>query len=168
MIEIVLPGEPRGKGRPRSRVAWTKKDVPFVAVYTDTETRRYETALAWAARAAMQGKPPIVGPVVLYVEARFPVPPSWTQKRRDAALAGVIRPTGAPDWDNAGKMTDAFKGIVWRDDSQVVDARVVKLYAEEPLLRIEVREAEPWTTDSGTATVEPLPLAPCVPANLSP
>lgn len=147
MITIILPGEPRGKGRPRSRVAWTKQDKPFVAVYTDGDTRKYETALAWAAKAAMRGKPPIEGPVTLYVEAHFSVPASWSNKKRDAALAGTVRPTGSPDWDNLGKMTDAFKSIVWRDDSLVVDARVVKLYAETPMLRVEVKEAVPWTVE---------------------
>jgi Holliday junction resolvase RusA-like endonuclease len=147
MITIILPGEPRGKGRPRSRVAWTKQDKPFVAVYTDSNTRAYETALAWEAKAVMRGKSPLEGPLILYVEAHFSVPASWPQKRRDAALAGIIRPTSGVDWDNAGKVTDAFKGIVWRNDSQVVDGRVVKLYAETPMLRVEVKEAVPWTVE---------------------
>ncbi len=154
MIVIELSGEPRGKGRPRSRVAWTKQDKPFVAVYTDAETRKYETALAWSAKAAMRGKPPLEGPIILYVEARFGVPPSWPIKRRDSALAGVVRPTGAPDADNCLKIVDAFQGIVWRNDSQVVDARVVKLYAEQPLLRIEVKEAEPWTVADPQTQIE--------------
>lgn len=94
----------------------------------------------------MRGKPPLDCPIAIYVEARFGVPKSWPMSKRDAALAGVVRP-GAPDWDNIGKVTDAFRGIVWRDDSLVVDARVVKLYAEQPLLRIEVKEAEAWTVD---------------------
>jgi hypothetical protein len=51
-ITIEFEGEPKGKERPRSRVAWTKDGCPFVAV-----TRQYETALAWAAKAAMRGRP---------------------------------------------------------------------------------------------------------------
>jgi Holliday junction resolvase RusA-like endonuclease len=145
MITVELEGEPKGKGRPRSRVAWTKDGRPFVAVYTPSDTRQYELALSWAAKTAMRGHPPFEGPLEIYVEAHFGVPPSWSRKKRDAALADVIRPTGAPDWDNCGKVTDAFNGIVWRDDSQVVDARVIKRYAEQPLLRVKVKEAEPWT-----------------------
>jgi Holliday junction resolvase RusA-like endonuclease len=154
MITVILPGEPRGKGRPRSRVAWTRDDKAFVAVYTDADTRHYETALAWEARRAMRGKPPLDCPITLYVEAHFSVPKSWSTKKRDAALAGTIRPTGSPDWDNCGKVTDAFKSIVWRDDSLVVDARVVKLYAEEPMLRVEVKEAIPWTVELPEDEVE--------------
>ena len=44
------------------------------------------------------------------------------------ALAGEILPTTKPDWDNHGKLTDALKGIVWKDDSQVVLQNVEKVY----------------------------------------
>lgn len=148
MIKIELPGEPRGKGRPRSRVAWTKDDKPFVSVYTDAETRKYETALAWQAKAAMRGRPPLEGPLAVYVQAFFTIPKSWPMKKRDAALSGVVRPTGAPDWDNISKMLDALNDIVWRDDSQVVDARITKLYSERAVLSVEVRELEIWTAET--------------------
>ncbi len=36
------------------------------------------------------------------------------------------------DWDNLGKLvSDALNGVCWFDDSQVVDARVVKLIDRE-------------------------------------
>ncbi len=135
---IVLYGEPMGKGRPRSRVAWTKQDRPFVAVYTPTETRKYETALAMAGKVAMGNRPPLEGPLTIEIDAIFAVPQSWSQKRRDAALAGVVRPTGRPDLDNVYKMVDALNGVVWRDDSQVVQATVRKVYGERPMLFVEV------------------------------
>lgn len=145
MITVELPGEPKGKGRPRSRVAWTRDDKPFVAVYTPAETRKYEMALAWAAKAAMRGKPPLEGPLKISVEAYFGVPVSWSQKKRDSALTGVIRPTGSPDIDNILKVIDGLNGIAWRDDSQIIEAHVSKLYAEQPRLKVEITEAEPWT-----------------------
>ena len=82
------------------------------------------------------------------------VPPSWTRKRRDDALAGVIRPTGKPDYDNIGKVVDALNGIVWVDDSQIVDARIRKLYDERARLVIEVEEcAMPLMAVSAEAAV---------------
>lgn len=148
MIRIELPGEPRGKGRPRSRVAWTKSDKPFVAVYTDAETRKYETALAWAAKAAMRGHSPLMGPLAVTVRAFFTVPKSWTIKKRDAALTDVVRPTGAPDCDNIAKMIDALNGIVWRDDSQIVEIEITKRYGERAVLFVEVDELEVWTMET--------------------
>lgn len=162
MIRIELPGEPRGKGRPRSRVAWTKADSPFVAVYTDKETQAYEKALATVGRAAMRGRAPLTGPLLVTIIADFPVPASWSRKRRDAALAGVIRPTGKPDYDNVAKIaTDALGrparrkkdivppvGIVFNDDAQIVDSRIVKRYSERPCLTITVEELSVWTEET--------------------
>jgi Holliday junction resolvase RusA-like endonuclease len=33
--------------------------------------------------------------------------------------------------------------VVWRDDAQIVDGRVIKRYSTKPSLRIEVREFIP-------------------------
>ena len=111
----------------------------------DAAVAAYEKALALVAKVAMAGagKPaPITGPLRLTVTAFMPVPASWSRKKRDAALAGAIRPTVKPDWDNIGKMTDALKGIIWNDDTQVVDGRVVKTYDEHPRLRVEIEVLE--------------------------
>jgi len=59
-------------------------------------------------------------------------------------LEGRVLPTSKPDGDNNLKLVqDALNEIVWRDDAQVVDARVIKRYAAEPALRIQVREFGP-------------------------
>src|SRR5215831_17493533 len=99
-IVVTLPGEPRGKSPPRSRVAWTKSDQPFVAVYTDKATRDYKVSLAWAAKAAMKGHRVLEGPIIVNIVAAMSVPKSWSMKERDAALTGVVRPIGRPDLDN--------------------------------------------------------------------
>jgi Holliday junction resolvase RusA-like endonuclease len=60
-----------------------------------------------------------------------PVAPSWSRKKRQAALAGALHPTGKPDLDNCVKLLmDALNGILWRDDAQVTDIAVIKRYAE--------------------------------------
>lgn len=44
-----------------------------------------------------------------------------------------------PDWDNYGKLIgDALQGILWVEDSRIVDGRVLKLYADEEGPRIEI------------------------------
>ena len=87
----------------------------------------------------MRGKQPLQGPLAVNVTALMPVPASWSNKKRDAALAGTIRPTGRPDCDNIFKVVDALNKIVWLDDAQIVEARAVKFYSESPALRIEVQ-----------------------------
>jgi Holliday junction resolvase RusA-like endonuclease len=90
----------------------------------------------------MRGRTPVTGPLALTVVAMLAIPKSWSKKKQAAALAGQERPTARPDWDNFGKVTDALNGIVWVDDAQVVEAMVIKRYAERPCLRIEVEEIE--------------------------
>lgn len=43
------------------------------------------------------------------------------------------------DWDNLGKLvSDALNGIIWVDDRQVIDARVMKLPCPKGQERTEV------------------------------
>jgi len=66
------------------------------------------------------------------VTASIAIPPSWSRKKTVAAIS-------RPDADNYGKAAlDALNEVVWGDDSQVVDLRVIKSYAERPQLLIEV------------------------------
>lgn len=154
LIVVLLPGEPRGWGRPHVRVIQPKTGPPFASFYTDAKTRAFETSLKWQAKAAMRSVPPIEGPVAVKIIAAMAVPASWSNKKRDAALAGTIRPTGKPDWDNFAKMLDSFNKIVWLDDAQVVDGSVTKIYSETPSLRVEVGPAEAGT---GSLAFDPGP-----------
>lgn len=138
LVSIALPGVPRGKGRPRFRIAYTKARKAFAHVYTDAETVKYEKALAWQAKAAMKGKPPYEGPLAVRVFAMMPVMPSWPARKRELAYEGRIHPMGRPDLDNCAKSgLDALNGIVWHDDTQVVRLLVVKEFGAEPGLIVE-------------------------------
>lgn len=140
-LVVTLPGHPRGKGRPRStfipKSAKTGKGG-FISTYTDSETRSYEAMLKYAGEQAMAGRPLFGGALRVRVTALFSVPESWSQKKKREALSGVIRPTGKPDWDNLAKVLDAFNQVVWTDDAQIVDGRVVKAYADKAALEVEI------------------------------
>jgi Holliday junction resolvase RusA-like endonuclease len=143
-VRIWMEGAPRGKGRPRSRIVHTRSGSQFISVYTDAETRAYETALSYAGKAAMSKARlprPFHCPLRVRVTAVFDVPESWTLKKRDEALQGIIRPTGKPDCDNIGKSVDSFNEIVWIDDAQIVDMMIRKFYGAKPGLLVEVW---PW------------------------
>lgn len=130
-IVIELPGEPCGKERPRLGKHGN--------VYTPSKTAAYERSLGWAAKIAMKGQKPLLGPLMVTVTAFMGIPPSWPHSARMTALGGLIRPTRKPDWDNVGKIAaDALNGIAYVDDSQIVTATVSKVYAATPALRIEI------------------------------
>lgn len=131
MIVVELAGAPQGKGRPRFARATGR-------AYTPAATRSYEGALRLAAQEVMAGRAPLDGPIKVQVDARMPIPASWSKKKRAAALDGLVLPTGKPDADNLLKACDAFNEILFRDDRQIVDVTVRKRYSDRPALRVEV------------------------------
>lgn len=136
-VTIHLPGPPRGKGRPRFRMM--KLGAQMIGkTYTDEKTRSYETLLREAAQAVMGDRPLLDGPLRMTMDARFAVPASWSKKKQARALAGEIRPTGKPDFDNLAKVLDALNGVVWRDDSLIVSGSIDKSYSDRPGLTITV------------------------------
>lgn len=132
-ITIALMGTPKGKGRPRFRRATG-------TTYTPETTRKYEAALRAEAEKVMAGAKPLTGPLDVTVLAQFAPPASWPKKRREAALRREILPTVKPDGDNLQKMLDAFNGVVWVDDAQVVTSTIRKRYGSQSLLLVQVSE----------------------------
>lgn len=87
-------------------------------------------------------KTPLKGPLELYFCATFPVPRSWTKKRREAALRGKIWHTSRPDTDNLCKqLKDAMTRLgFWQDDRQVAVCCAEKCYGERGEWRVSVSE----------------------------
>lgn len=130
-LSFTVPGAPRAKERPRFSRATGR-------AYTPAQTVRYENLVKHSAAVAMGQRGLIEGPITLSMVAYLTVPASWARKRRAAALCGLEMPTGRPDWENYAKVVDALNGVVWIDDSQVVDGRLRKLYANTPRMEIVV------------------------------
>lgn len=97
----------------------------------------WRTVVAWHAAQAWTTAP-LDGPVAVIYEFVMPRP-SGTPKR--STPPAVKR----PDIEKLARaVSDALSGIVWRDDSQVVDMRLIKRLAEldeQPGMRVQVREA---------------------------
>jgi Holliday junction resolvase RusA-like endonuclease len=134
-VTITVPGHPRGKGRPRTAIVAGRAQI-----YTDAKTRSEEGAVRTFAQAAMAGRPPYDGPVVLRVCAYRTIPAGFSRKKREAAERGLIAPATRPDFDNCAKLAaDAINGIVLRDDAQIVTAVIHKRFSEHPRLVIDLR-----------------------------
>lgn len=135
-IEITLLGPPLAKGRPRFVKATGR-------TYTPERTLNYESRLAHAAADVMAERPLLEGPLSVEVLIRMPIPESKPRKWKEAALAGSVYPTKKPDVDNFAKMLDALNLIVWSDDSQIVELRVVKTYSDKPAFVARITKIEP-------------------------
>jgi Holliday junction resolvase RusA-like endonuclease len=133
-VQFTLAGKPMAKGR----VRFTQKGH----AYTPEKTVAYEGQLAFAAQTAMNGRLPADGPVVVTLIVSMPIPASWAKKKRDQAERGFIHPVTKPDLDNFAKMLDALNHIVWNDDSQIIDLRVIKTYSLTPQMTVAVDLAD--------------------------
>ena len=142
-IDFVIHGEPKGKGRHRSRIAGMKGGRQFVAHYTPKDTVEYENLVRMAAHEAMHGDVPTSFPCHVTILAYCSVPSSWSNKKRSKALAGEVFPTGKPDLDNVEKsVLDGMNKIVFRDDSVVCSVTKAKHYSYAPRVEVTVRELD--------------------------
>ena len=139
-IEFFVPGAPVGKGRPRAARRGTG-----VVMFTPEKTAGYEALVAAAASNAMRAEAGslFTGPLEAVLEMRIPIPVSWSKAHKAAALAGAELPTSKPDIDNVVKaILDACNGVVFRDDAQVVMLVATKAFADEPGVRVVIREVQ--------------------------
>ena len=135
-VSFIVPGTPVGKGRPRFA-----RQGAFVRTFTPEKTASYENLVKVKAEEAMHGRQIFDGAVSVEISLYLTPPSSWSQKRQREALACEIYPTTKPDWDNCGKcICDAINEIVFRDDKQVVDARVIKRYGKNASAVVTVAE----------------------------
>lgn len=139
-IHLVIPGEPVAQARPRF-----SSQGGHVRAYDPAKSRDYKQYIRLAASQQMGAVPPLEGPLAMGLEVYRPIPKSFSKRRREAAERGEIRPTTKPDLDNYVKAAkDALKGIVWQDDSQIVDyvEPFGKFYSDKPRIEITVTQLE--------------------------
>ena len=110
--------------------------------YTPTKTRQYEKAVALQVKRQLQGREPIQGPVAVELEFWLPIPRSWSKRKQGQARDHEILPTTKPDLDNLTKaVVDACNGLVWMDDSQIVQETARKTYGDPPRIVLRTRQA---------------------------
>lgn len=131
LVDIELPGEPAGKGRPRSTRTGRH--------YTPEKTRSYESMVKAAAFEAMAGRPPSQEPISIVIEAFFSIPKTMKKLDRAKAEMEKLPVTKKPDGDNIAKIIlDPMNKIVFDDDSQAWNIHVLKLYSPRPRVRVRV------------------------------
>ena len=131
MFTFIIPGKPMGKQRPKfARMG------NYVKTYTPKETVNYEQWVRFCFKEA-GGKFMDYPYIEVDVDAYFPIPKSFSKKKRQEALDDNIKPTTKPDLDNILKVvTDALCGVAFSDDRIITQVSMYKQYAEEP--RVEV------------------------------
>lgn len=134
MIRFVVPGVPIAKGRPRMTTRGG-----FARAYTPAKTVAYEGMVALAGQEAMDGTAPLDGPLRLEIVATFPIPASWSKKKRADAIEHTAWHTSRPDGDNILKaIGDGLNGVCWTDDSRIASSEIAKRYGVIPGVEVRV------------------------------
>ena len=114
-MTFFFPVDPQPKGRPRFA-----RRGRLIVTRTPGPTRAYEREIATLARNQMGSQPLMTDPLIVQLLFFLKKPPS----------AKRSYPTTKPDLDNLIKaVLDAMNGIIWKDDTQVVDLHVHKRYS---------------------------------------
>lgn len=111
-----VEGKPQGKARPR----FSQKSH---TAYTPKNTADYEKRIRNAFRECQGDWQKLPSDCYAYVriQAQYPIPKSWSKRKKKEAIAGLIMPTTKPDGDNILKVVlDALNGLAYDDDRQVV------------------------------------------------
>lgn len=102
----------------------------FFGVMKESRTRQYESHIKAEAQRVYRLNPTIT-PVKIWLLVKMEPPKSMSAKKKALALTGGISPTRKPDCSNVLKSwEDGFKGVFYRDDAQIVQVNVRKVYAE--------------------------------------
>ncbi len=105
MTKIVLHGEPKST----SHIYKITCKGHFASMYMGREGRAIKNSYIKQTKLQWKNKP-LVGNLSIYIELYF-----GTKRKHDI--------------DNYGKiLLDSLSGIVYKDDSQIVDMRVIKKY----------------------------------------
>ncbi len=136
MVTFKVDADPVGKQRARYA-----KRGNHISTYTPDKTRNYESLIKEAAIEAMGSSEPLETPVTLYLYIRAPIPKSLPKKRIEACLNGLEKPIKKPDASNVLKsVEDAMNGVVYKDDSQIVNIHVSKVYSSVSGIDVCIKE----------------------------
>ncbi|MDE6020294.1 MAG: RusA family crossover junction endodeoxyribonuclease [Ruminococcus sp.] len=133
--EFTIPGEPKGKGRPRF-----SKRGGFVQTYTPKETKSYEELVAGEyIRQCGNIKSDCNACIHMEIAAYFCVPKSTSKANRLKMLMHLLFPLKKPDLDNIVKIiADALNGIAYHDDKQIIRIFAEKFYSDMPCVRVKI------------------------------
>ena len=144
-IQFFVLGIPRPGGSKKGIYNARLKRVLIIKAGGQNE-ENWRQAVSAAALQAMGDRPPIACAVRCDITFVMPRPKGHYRTGKHADELRENAPTEHINRPDRGKLLrsteDAMTGIVWRDDSQVCDGRLQKLYGERPGAAITVTWAE--------------------------
>ncbi|MBQ8044123.1 MAG: RusA family crossover junction endodeoxyribonuclease [Clostridia bacterium] len=131
-MRLEIKGQPVGKGRPRFN--------RYGATYTPDKTKDYEEYVKVCYKNKYNIKQtPTEKPLKAKITAFFEVPTSYSNKKKKELIGQPH--AKKPDIDNISKIIlDSLNGLAYKDDNQIVELEVKKLYGEEAKVILELED----------------------------
>lgn len=143
MLRFVVHGTPETAGSKRA----FRRGNRVIVTDDNRKTKSWQAAVAGEAAAAMADRPLLVGPLVLTVTFTLQRPKGHFGTGRNAGQLKDSAPEFCDKRPDALKLTraveDALTGVVWHDDAQVVDERIVKRYGAPTGVEVTVAPLVP-------------------------
>lgn len=135
MIQFTVYGEPTAQGRPKFSTRGG-----FAKAYDPAKSRDYKDYVKLAA-SEHAPKALLEGPLGMVLTVYRSTPKSFSKIKATLAESGQLTPTTKPDIDNYLKgVKDALKGVIWKDDSQVVEVFARKRYSARPRIEVKIKQ----------------------------
>ena len=133
MLQFTIPISPVPKGRPR---------LGKFGTYTPPKTKKFEDDVKLYLNTILKNHDPLETPIEVFLYFRLPIPKSYSKKRTEACLSGSEKPIlKNGDLDNYAKaVLDAFNGIVYKDDCQIVEMHLTKVYDSQEGIDCLIKE----------------------------
>ena len=130
-MKFIHKGKPIAKQRPRFANG---------IVYDPQDKLKRLMKFEFANQLRQQGSlKALEGAISACVDIKYPIPKSWSKKRRIEALDSFV--TVKPDVDNITKFfLDVLNQIAYHDDSQIAKVYAQKTYSDDPGVRIVLTE----------------------------
>ena len=131
-MTFTVPGRPQPKGSTKGfPIKRANGKIGVVITSSNKELKPWALTASYLAKEAMEGDPPLDGPLNVEVECFFKRPKSVSRK--------VLHKVTRPDVDKVARAAlDTLTGVVFNDDSQVVMLVARKWFGEHDETRISV------------------------------
>lgn len=130
IIELTIPGEPQGKQRHK----WSPRGT-----YSPKKTVNYETYIKELFAVKYPDFIPVESVLEIVLIAWLMIPSSASKVKKILMQAMELRPGKRPDVDNLIKVVmDALEKLAYKNDAQIVTAKIDKFYSVRPRLDIQI------------------------------
>ena len=149
VVRFTVYGEPVAKERARTVTTVNRRGRKSTHSYTPDKTASQEQNIALVYKSIYHGAR-FAKDASLSLSATFffKIPKRTSRKKREAMIAGEIRPAYRPDVDNCIKaVADSLNKVLYQDDSQIVEMTGRKYYSETPRTEICVERLGSAETD---------------------